>query len=75
MIFIGIVAFNVDIVKITKLPKSYGGNSKVRPRPNLVQKQGQKYFTFTSQDICITFTVKVAYNSKIVKITKLTKKL
>ena len=47
---------------------------QVRPRQNLSPEiKTQRYLTFTSQDICMIFTVNVGYDMEIVKILKLTK--
>ena len=56
------VVYNIDIQNTTKYIKIYGENA-VRPCSNLVN-----YLSFISQDICMVFTVIVAYNMDIIKI-------
>ena len=56
----------MGIVKITKLTKNFSRKCLVRPHPNSVKKQSQNYLSCTSQDICMIFKIKGAFNMEFV---------
>lgn len=61
------MVFKIYILKVAILLQNLWLKSSVRPRQNFVQKQGQTYIIFNSQDKCIAFNLKLVYNMEIEK--------
>ena len=72
MVFTVKVAFNMEIVKIEKLTKVYGGNPRIeRSQVWSTKMLTINFLKFTSRDISMIFTVKVMWGFKNNKTSKL----